>query len=151
MKIIVINGPNLNMLGKREPTVYGRVSYDELVGLIQGWSETMGASVQVVQSNSEGQIIDAIQGAHECDGIIINAGGYTHTSVAIRDALLAVGLPVVEVHLSNIFSREQFRKSSFISDIAVGVITGFGVTSYRLGLIALYDHITAKNHGKNKN
>jgi 3-dehydroquinate dehydratase-2 len=144
MKIIVINGPNLNMLGRREPGLYGIVPYDRLVGLIQEWSDFLKVSVEVFQSNSEGEIIDAIQGAGGCDGIIINAGGYTHTSVAIRDALLSVGVPVIEVHLSNIFSREGFRKRSLISDIAVGVITGFGTYSYHLGIIALYEHLRIK-------
>jgi 3-dehydroquinate dehydratase-2 len=151
MNIIVINGPNLNMLGKREPTIYGNVSYDGLVDLIQQWSESLGVSVRVFQSNNEGEIVDTIQSAHTSDGIIINAGGYTHTSIAIRDALLSVGLPVIEVHLSNILSREEFRKRSFISDIAVGVITGFGTTGYRLALIALYEHLTAQKHVKVKN
>jgi 3-dehydroquinate dehydratase-2 len=151
MKIIVINGPNLNMLGKREPGLYGSVPYDRLVGLIQEWSDSLKMSVQVFQSNSEGEIIDTIQGAGRCDGIIINAGGYTHTSVAIRDALLSVSVPVVEVHLSNIFSREGFRRRSFISDIAVGVITGFGTYSYHLGLIALYEHLNTKKHAEDKN
>jgi 3-dehydroquinate dehydratase II len=151
MEILVLNGPNLNMLGKREPAVYGNVSYDELVALIRQWSNSLGISVRIFQSNSEGGIIDAIQAVHGCDGIIINAGGYTHSSVAIRDALLSVGLPVVEVHLSNVFSREEFRKRSFISDIAVGVITGFGTTSYRLGLIAIHEHLTTKKNVKDKN
>lgn len=151
MNIIVINGPNLNMLGKREPAVYGNASHDELVNMIREWSDSLGVSVRVFQSNSEGEIIDTIQEAQGYDGIIINAGGYTHTSVSIRDALLSVGLPVIEVHLSNIFSREEFRKRSFISDIAVGVITGFGTTGYRLGLIALYEHLTPKKHAKDKN
>jgi len=151
MKILVINGPNLNMLGRREPPIYGSVAYDQLAALIQEWSGALAVSATVFQSNSEGQIIDAIQGAGQYDGIIINAGGYTHTSVAIRDALLSVGLPVVEVHLSNIFSREEFRKTSFISDIAVGVITGFGTESYHLGLIALYEHLKKKKHAEDKN
>jgi 3-dehydroquinate dehydratase-2 len=151
MKIIVINGPNLNMLGKREPGLYGSVPYNRLVDLIHEWSDSLNVSVEVLQSNSEGEIVTAIQGAGDYDGIIINAGGYTHTSVAIRDALLSVALPVVEVHLSNIFSREEFRKRSFISDIAVGVITGFGTGSYRLGLIALHEHLNTKEHVKDKN
>ena len=151
MNILVINGPNLNMLGKREPAVYGSVPYDRLVDLIRGWADSLGASVEVIQSNSEGAIIDAIQAAGQRDGIIINAGGYTHTSVAIRDALLSVGLPVVEVHLSNIFSREGFRKKSFISDVALGVITGFGVYSYYLGLISLREHLATGQHVKDTN
>ncbi len=151
MNILVINGPNLNMLGKREPAVYGRVSYEELVDLIRRWADTLGVRVDVLQFNSEGAIIDAIQAADRRDGIIINAGGYTHTSVAIRDALLSVGLPVVEVHLSNIFSREEFRTTSFISDIALGVITGFGTYSYYLGLVALQKHLGKGDHVKDAN
>jgi 3-dehydroquinate dehydratase-2 len=151
MNILVINGPNLNMLGKREPALYGSVPYERLVDLIRGWADSLGVSVDVMQSNSEGVIIDAIQAAGVCDGIIINAGGYTHTSVAIRDALLSVSLPVVEVHLSNIFSREGFRSESFISDIAVGVITGFGAYSYYLGLIALREHLTKGKNDKDTN
>lgn len=151
MNIVVINGPNLNMLGKREPSIYGSVSYDGLVTRIGQWSDSLGVSVRVFQSNDEGEIVDTIQAAHTSDGIIINAGGYTHTSVAIRDALLSIGLPVVEVHLSNIFSREEFRKRSFISDIAVGVITGFGITGYRLALIALHEHLTSQKHAREKN
>jgi 3-dehydroquinate dehydratase-2 len=146
MNILVINGPNLNMLGKREPSVYGNVSYDRLVELIRGWADSLGATVEVFHSNSEGTIVDTIQEAGGYDGIIINAGGYTHTSVAIRDALLSVGLPVVEVHLSNIFSREEFRRHSFISDIAVGVITGFGIHSYHLGLVAIQKHLDKGKH-----
>ncbi len=145
MKFFVINGPNLNMLGEREPDIYGKMSYDGLLGEIQKAAATLGVSATVFQSNSEGEIIDTIQKLKGFDGVIINAGGYTHTSVAIRDALLASGLPVVEVHLSNIFSREEFRRRSFISDIAVGVICGFGITGYRLGIEALRDHLIKKN------
>jgi 3-dehydroquinate dehydratase-2 len=145
MKFFVINGPNLNMLGEREPNIYGKTTYNGLVGEIQEAAKSMGVSVTVFQSNSEGQIIDTIQKLKDFDGVIINAGGYTHTSVAIRDALLASRLPVVEVHLSNIFSREEFRRKSFISDIAVGVICGFGVTGYRLGLEALRDHLVKRD------
>lgn len=146
MKFLVINGPNLNMLGKREPQVYGKVSYGRLVEEIRGWADSLKVEVEVFQSNSEGEIIDAIQGVVDCSGIIINAGGYTHSSVAIRDALLSVGIPIIEVHISNIFSREDFRKRSLISDIAVGVITGFGVDGYRLSLLALVEHMRVKQH-----
>ena len=141
MDILIINGPNLNMLGKREPAVYGNVSYDELVDLIHQWSDSLGTSVRVFQSNSEGDIIDAIQEARGYDGIIINAGGYTHTSVGVRDALLSVGLPVIEVHLSNIYKREEFRHHSLIAPACAGQVSGFGVLSYRLGLIAVADLI----------
>jgi 3-dehydroquinate dehydratase-2 len=150
MKLLVINGPNLNMLGRREPSIYGSASYDQLVQEVEAWARSLDVAVTVFQSNAEGAIIDVIQQAADYDGILINAGGYTHTSVAVRDALLAAGLPVVEVHLSNIFSREDFRKRSLISDIAVGVITGFGTAGYRLGIEALRDHLTEKTDEKKK-
>ncbi len=137
MKVLVINGPNLNMLGMREPEVYGFLTYVELVRFIEEAAEGLKIEVEIFQSNSEGEIVDKIQEADVFDGILINAGGYTHTSVAVRDALLAVAVPFVEVHLTNIFSREDFRKHSYISDIAVGVITGFGKEGYLLGLMAL--------------
>ena len=137
MKVLVINGPNLNMLGMREPEVYGFLSYVELVSFIEEAAEGLKIEVEIFQSNSEGEIVDKIQEADLFDGILINAGGYTHTSVAVRDALLAVSVPFVEVHLTNIFSREGFRRHSYLSDVAVGVITGFGKEGYRLGLMAL--------------
>jgi 3-dehydroquinate dehydratase II len=145
IKFLVINGPNLNMLGIREPHIYGGVSYDGLVDEIRKTAVSLDISVTVFQSNSEGELIDEIQKARDNDGIIINAGGYTHSSVAIRDALLSTGLPVVEVHLSNIFSREDFRKKSYISDIAVGVITGFGMDGYRMGMSGLKNYLTSRN------
>lgn len=144
MKILVINGPNLNMLGVREPEIYGSLTYDDLVKFIEETADSLEIDVDIFQSNSEGEIIDKIQGVDTIYGILINAGGYTHTSVAIRDALLTRSLPVVEVHLSNIFSREDFRKHSLISDIAVGVITGFGEEGYRMGLIALKEIVGKK-------
>jgi 3-dehydroquinate dehydratase-2 len=137
MKVLVINGPNLNMLGKREPEIYGRFTYQDLVGFIEDTAKPIGLDVEVFQSNSEAEIVDKIQAASNVDGIIINAGAYTHTSIAIRDALLSVGIPIVEVHLSNIFAREDFRKKSYISDIAMGVISGFGREGYRFALIAI--------------
>lgn len=137
MKVLVINGPNLNMLGLREPEVYGYLTYIELEKFIEEAADGLKIEVEIFQSNSEGEIVDKIQEADIFDGILINAGAYTHTSVAIRDALLAVAVPFVEVHLTNVFSREDFRKHSYISDVAVGVITGFGKEGYRLGLAAL--------------
>ena len=136
MNVLVINGPNLNMLGKREPEIYGALTYDELVTLIEDTADALGIQVEVFQSNSEGEIVDRIQSAEQCDGIIINAGAYTHTSIAIRDALLvwSPGIPIIEVHLSNIFGREEFRKHSHISDIAHGIIAGLGVKGYALAL-----------------
>ncbi|MBN1573937.1 MAG: type II 3-dehydroquinate dehydratase [Deltaproteobacteria bacterium] len=137
MNVLVINGPNLNMLGLREPEVYGYLTYADLEEFIKEAAEGLKIEVEIFQSNSEGEIVDRIQEADVFDGILINAGGYTHTSVAIRDALLAVAVPFVEVHLTNIFSREDFRRHSYISDVAVGVISGFGREGYRLGLMAI--------------
>lgn len=148
MKILVINGPNLNMLGLREPEIYGSLTYDDLKAFIEGAAGDLGMEVEIFQSNSEGGIVDRIQKADAFDGILINAGAYTHTSVAIRDALLTMSIPVVEVHLSNIFSREDFRRRSFISDIAVGVITGFGEKGYLFGLTALKGIIEKNVEGK---
>jgi len=139
MKFLVINGPNLNMLGKREHEIYGKFTYQDLVEFIEDTAKPIGLDVEVFQSNSEAAIVDRIQAASNVDGIIINAGAYTHTSIAIRDALLSVGIPIVEVHLSNIFAREDFRKKSYISDIAVGVISGFGREGYRFALFAIKD------------
>lgn len=148
MKILVLHGPNLNLLGTREPDVYGTLSLSDINSAICRLSDELGCSVEIAQSNSEGELIDRIQSAiNVFDGIIINPGGYTHTSVAIRDALSAVSLPTVEVHLSNIHSREAFRAHSFIAPIAVGQICGFGMDSYLLGVRALVAHLM---HGKQK-
>ncbi|MFN3951282.1 MAG: type II 3-dehydroquinate dehydratase [Thermaurantimonas sp.] len=135
MKILIINGPNLNLLGTRETSIYGAAPWDEIFSQLQ--NQFSGRSVQLShwQSNIEGEIIDKLQEAdHWADGIILNAGGYTHTSVAIGDAVKAISTPVVEVHISNITSRESFRHSSFISPHAVGVIFGFGVFGYSLAI-----------------
>lgn len=130
-KILVINGPNLNMLGIREPDLYGKADYASLVRFIEERAALAGADVSVVQSNSEGAIIDYIQRSlNVFDGIVINAGGYTHTSVAILDALKAVGLPAVEVHLTDIYSREEFRRFSYISLYAEKTIAGKGFEGY---------------------
>ena len=136
MNVLVINGPNLNMLGKRETGIYGTMTYDDLVSRITAEAKALGVSVEVFQSNSEGEIVDKIQASEHVDGIIINAGAYTHTSIAIRDALLvwAPRIPVVEVHISNIYTREEFRKHSYISNIARGVIAGLGAEGYILAL-----------------
>ncbi len=139
MKILVINGPNLNMLGKREPEIYGKYTYQDLVKFIEDTAKSLSLEVEVFQSNSEAELIGKIQAASNIGGIVINAGGYTHTSIAIRDALLSTGIPIVEVHLSNIFAREDFRKKSYISDIAEGVISGFGREGYRFALSAIKD------------
>lgn len=130
-KILVINGPNLNMLGIREPGLYGKSDYASLVRFIEERAALSGADVSVVQSNSEGVIIDYIQRSLNIfDGIVINAGGYTHTSVAILDALKAVGLPAVEVHLTDIYSREEFRRFSYVSQYAEKTIAGKGFEGY---------------------
>lgn len=131
MNILVINGPNLNLLGIREQEIYGRVSYNELKGLIKKWADELDLRVKVYQSNHEGEIIDIIQSAiNIVDGIIINAGGYSHTSVAILDALKAVKIPTVEVHISDITKREEFRKFSYISLVAQKSYIGLGINGY---------------------
>lgn len=135
MKVLVIHGPNLNLLGERERHIYGAKSLDDINNDILSLASTLSVDVEILQLNSEGDIIEAIQkGAY--DVLIINPAAYTHTSVAIRDALLAIGKPSIEVHLSNIYKREEFRKRSFIADIAVGQISGFGPDGYLLALRA---------------
>ncbi len=137
VKALVIHGPNLNMLGKREKSIYGAMDYDTLNRLLAEKGKDIGLSVLIRQSNHEGELVDIIQKApDQADVIVINPGAYTHTSVAIRDALLSVGLPVIEVHMSNIHKREPFRHHSYVSDIAVGSIIGFGPDSYLMALEA---------------
>ena len=138
MKIHVIHGPNLNLLGDREQGVYGTLSLDEINEQLSSLAESLGASCSFYQSNVEGDLVNAIQRSRaDKDGLLINPGGYTHTSVAIRDAILAVGMPTVEVHLSNTYAREAFRHKSLIADVVLGRIVGFGAMSYSLGLQAL--------------
>jgi 3-dehydroquinate dehydratase-2 len=142
MKILIIHGPNLNMLGKREPDIYGAKTLEDINSSLSECAKKIGADVSFFQSNSEGEIVSAIQDAmSEFDGIVINPGAYTHTSVAIRDAILSCGLPVVEVHISNVYKREDFRQKSYVSAVALGVISGFGVNSYFLGLSGLVEHL----------
>ncbi len=142
MKFLVLHGPNLNMLGKREPKLYGTRTLNDINSLLEKLAAELGCTLSIYQSNTEGELIDVIQAAvADCDGILINPAAYTHTSIAIRDALSAVGLPCVEVHLSNIHSRESFRHTSLIAPIAIGQICGFGSDSYLLGLRALFNHI----------
>ena len=142
MKILIIHGPNLNMLGKREPEIYGATTLEELNGSLEKLAADLGTEVSFFQSNSEGEIVSTIQDAmSKQDGIIINPGAYTHTSVAIRDAILSSGLPVVETHISNVYKREDFRQKSYVSGVALGVISGFGINSYFLGLKGLVEHL----------
>jgi 3-dehydroquinate dehydratase-2 len=137
-KIMVIHGPNLNMLGKREPHIYGHESLDEINTGLQARGDQLGFEVEVFQSNHEGAIVDRIQQAMgNCHGIIINPAAYTHTSVAIRDALAMLDIPVIEIHLSNIHKREPFRHQSMIADIVVARVAGFGSHGYVLGLEGL--------------
>lgn len=142
MSILIIHGPNLNMLGKREPDIYGATTLGEIDTALEAKAKELGVEITTYQSNSEGEIVSTIQDAmSKFDGIVINPGAYTHTSVAIRDAILSSGLPVVEVHISNIYKREDFRQKSFVSGVALGVISGFGINSYFLGLSALLEHL----------
>lgn len=142
MRILVIHGPNLNLLGQREPEVYGTLSLDAINAALQALAGELGCSLTSFQSNGEGALVDAIQGAiGHYDGILINPAAYTHTSVALRDALAATGIPFVEVHLSNIHRREPFRHHSFMAPLAVGQICGFGLDSYLLGMRALFNQI----------
>ena len=140
MKILVLHGPNLNLLGAREPEVYGSLTLDEIDARLVELGKSLGAEVTCQQSNHEGALIDALHEARAwADGVVFNPGGYTHTSVALRDAVTAIGIPVVEVHLSNVYAREEFRQASLLSGVCKGKITGFGWQSYALGLRALID------------
>ncbi len=142
LRILVISGPNLNLLGSREPEVYGRTTLAELEADLTHRATAVGVEVQTFQSNVEGELVTRIQQARgQVDGLVVNFGGYTHTSVALRDALLAVGLPAVEVHLSNLHRREAFRRRSLTAAACVGVVMGFGAHSYLLGLEALLHHL----------
>jgi 3-dehydroquinate dehydratase-2 len=138
-RILVLNGPNLNLLGQREPEIYGRTTLAEVVARLEALGDELGVAVEHHQSNHEGELIDRVHEAmaEPVDGLLVNAGAYTHTSIALRDALLGAGLPFVEVHLSNLARREPFRHQSLLADAALGVVQGFGPLSYELGLRAL--------------
>ena len=137
-KIFILHGPNLNLLGRREPEVYGKDKLDDIDKRLSDFGADLGIEIRTSQSNSEGELIDLLQDSMNwAEGVVFNPGGYTHTSVALRDAISAIDIPVVEVQLSNIFSREEFRHKSLISPVCFGTITGFGWRSYLLGVIAL--------------
>ncbi|SHK06950.1 3-dehydroquinate dehydratase [Desulfatibacillum alkenivorans DSM 16219] len=140
--ILVLNGPNLNMLGKREPEVYGSTTLDEINEGLKRQAEELGVEVQCFQSNSEGALVTRIQEAFEnADGIIINPAAYTHTSVAIRDALLLHDVPIIELHLSNVYKRDEFRHKSFVSGVATAQMAGFGAMGYNMALQAMADMV----------
>jgi 3-dehydroquinate dehydratase-2 len=142
MKILIVNGPNLNLLGGREPGIYGSETLEWINDALLVTASGLGVALEFFQSNSEGELVDAIQGAAGAfDGIIINPAAYTHTSIAIRDAISAVAIPTVEVHLSNIHSREEFRHKSFIAPVAIGQIAGFGSAGYKLALEGLAGYL----------
>ena len=140
MKILILHGPNLNLLGTREPEVYGSMSHDDINAKMIELGEELGAEVTCLQSNHEGALIDALHEARtSAEGVVLNPGGYTHTSVALRDAISAIQIPVIEVHLSNVYAREEFRHVSMISAVCKGKVIGFGWRSYELGLRGLVD------------
>lgn len=142
LSVLVLHGPNLNLLGLREPGIYGATTLAQIDARLIELGESLNMVVQSFQSNHEGVIVDAIHAARDRhQGIVINAGAYTHTSIAIRDAISAVQIPTVEVHLSNIYKREEFRHRSYLASIVVGQISGFGADSYYLGLQALMSHL----------
>ncbi len=143
--ILVLNGPNLNLLGTREPGIYGRTTLAEIEADCVGTGRALGLEVTCLQSNHEGVLVDALHAAMGVqDGVVLNAGAYTHTSIALRDAVSGTGLPVVEVHLSNVHAREPFRHHSHLAPVALGVIAGFGPAGYSLALRALAGHLAAR-------
>ena len=140
--VLILNGPNLNLLGTRQPEVYGRTTLVDIEARCHDHAEKIGFSVEFAQSNHEGALIDAIHAARGThDGIILNAGAYTHTSIALMDALASVGLPAIELHLSNVHAREDFRHKSYIAKVSLGIICGFGATGYVLAMDAIKAHL----------
>jgi 3-dehydroquinate dehydratase-2 len=149
MKILVIHGPNLNLLGKREPDIYGTFTLDDINARLSVLAKDLGVEVSFYQSNHEGELVQRIQDAMGVyEAIVINPGAYTHTSVALRDAIASTGIPTVETHISNIHRREEFRKHSYISGVAIGQITGFGADSYLLALRAAVGFVKGGGSGK---
>jgi len=145
IRILVLHGPNLNMLGVREKDLYGRQTLNDINGKLDSWAKEAGVHLEAKQSNREGDLVTWIQEARgQFDAIVINPAAYTHTSVALRDAVLSAEVPTVEVHLSNIHQREEFRHQSFLAGVALGQISGFGPTSYLLGVQAALDHVQSK-------
>tara|TARA_B100001029_G_scaffold172297_1_gene169923 strand:- start:288 stop:722 length:435 start_codon:yes stop_codon:yes gene_type:complete len=142
MNILLINGPNLNLLGTREPEIYGKKTLSQIESDLSETAKNKRINLDCFQSNHEGEIVDKIQeSVHIYQGILINAGGFTHTSVSIRDALVGSKIPFVELHISNIFKREEFRKESFLTDKAIGIISGFGIMSYSLALDGIISYL----------
>jgi 3-dehydroquinate dehydratase-2 len=142
MRVLLLNGPNLNLLGLREPGLYGAQTLAQIEADLQQQASGLGVSLETFQSNHEGALVDRIHAARgEVDGILINAGAFTHTSIALRDALLGVAIPFVELHLSNVHAREPFRQQSYLADKALGVISGFGPASYRLALQGIVERL----------
>ncbi len=138
MKVLILHGPNLNLLGAREPDIYGSMTLAEIDDRLREIGKELGVEIQTAQSNHEGALVDALQDARTwADGVVFNPAGYTHTSVALRDAIIAIGIPVIEVHVSNVYAREDFRQTSLLSAVCKGKIVGLGWRSYELGLRAL--------------
>lgn len=150
MKILVINGVNMNMLGVREPEKYGNMTLKDLEKELYAFSFELGIDIETFQSNFEGEIVEKIHSAiNTFDGIVINAGAYTHTSIAIRDAISSTNIPTVEVHMTNIYKREEFRHHSYLAPVSIGQISGFGANSYKLGLKAIADYISGDKKYQN--
>ena len=145
MNILLINGPNLNLLGTREPAIYGNKTLKDIENELFTIAEDKKINLECFQSNHEGEIVDKIQESiNDIQGVLINAGALTHTSISIRDALIGAKVPFVELHISNIFNREEFRKDSFLTDKAIGIISGFGIFSYSLGLYGIIEYLKSK-------